>query len=572
MFKGRAKAILLKYIILCMPYDMEMFLSLQYMQMRIKIVLILVLCPILCRAQVRDVYPEAEKLCLESRWAEAVSLCLEGLSQDGISESAAVELYSVLGVSYARLNAFGKAAEYMKKCYEYDVANGESKGLTSSLINLASMYVYAGEPEKGEGYALEAVANEQGIGRPDYLAKAYGKACDVYHALKNDSLALYYADKAVEIAKKELDEVQVAVRQSQRAYALSGLERHKEALDVLRDAEKALIKADARQSLSVVYFQQAQEYGILDNLTREMECLQEAQVIASEIRDLPLLQKIAQYETERREQTVDMQNARLARERLIRIFLTLGVLLLLAAVATVAILAVKAHRSNTQKDFLLRVISHDMRSPAVAQLRGIQLFRQNMDKLSDEDFRQVISQMELQAGAEVELIENALKWAKYKSSADEFETVRFNLTDLAQETVTLYRQPADIKGITLEIIESADIFVNTNRTSVGLVIRNLLSNAIKFSKSGDKVTIEVGRTDTDATLSVSDQGIGIEETELTHIFDATQKVRRTGTAGEPTNGLGLAISKTLIEELGGSIDVSSQPSLGSTFTIHIPIA
>lgn len=528
-------------------------------------------------SQVRDVYPEADKLCSESRWAEAVSLCLEGLAQEGLEASAAVELHSVLGVSYARLGAFGKAAEYMKKCYEYDLANGDKKGLTSSLINLASMYVYAGEPEKGEAYALEAVTNELSLGRPEYLAKAYGKVSDVYHALGRDSTALKYADLALQTAERNLDEIQVAVRRSQRAYALVGLGRHNEALADLQAAEQTLRAAGATQSLSVVCFQKAQLYGDLDDISNEIACLEEAQALASEIRDIPLIQKISKYEIDRREQTVNLLNESLDRERHISRTLMVTIVLLLAAVAAAVIAATRARRAarrlaarTAQKDFLLRVISHDLKSPAVAQLTGIQMLRRNIDKLSPDDFSQVVSQMELNAGAEVELIENALRWSSLQSTDKQSEAVRFNLLDLAHETASQYRQPADIKRVNLSVDTSPDVFVNSERGSIALVLRNLLSNAIKFSSEGDSVTIHVDQTESAAEISVADTGIGIPPEDLDNIFDPARNCRRTGTAGEPSNGLGLSVSLAIVEHLGGTINASSRVGEGSMFTISIP--
>ena len=136
-------------------------------------------------AQTRDYYAEAEEKYYSSDYPGAIKTALEGISQPGLKESDEADLNSILGASYSRLGAFDKAAQYMIRCYEYDKSQGETKGLTSSLINLASMYVYAGKAELAEGYAL---------GR--------------------DSTALGYADMAVAIADKDLDEIAQAIRRS----------------------------------------------------------------------------------------------------------------------------------------------------------------------------------------------------------------------------------------------------------------------------------------------------------------------------------------------------------------------
>jgi len=239
-----------------------------------------------------DFYTMAEREYYSNNYPEAIRISLEGLSTPGITDDSAVELYSILGSSYARLGAFDKAADYMVRCYEYDLAHGESEGLTSSLINLASMYVYAGEADMAEQYALLAVKNEESIGRDDKMAMALGKVCDVYHAQGRDSLALVYATKAVEIAREKLPLQAQAIRRSQRAYPLVALGRYQEALVDLLFAEDIFRSEGNRQSLSIVCFQLAQEYARRGDKVRERNYLREAANLTRELHDLPMLQKV----------------------------------------------------------------------------------------------------------------------------------------------------------------------------------------------------------------------------------------------------------------------------------------
>ena len=100
-----------------------------------------------------------------------------------------------------------------------------------------------------------------------------------------------------------------------------------------------------------------------------------------------------------------------------------------------------------------------------------------------------------------------------------------------------------------------------------LALRNLLSNAVKFSRPGGEVRIRVS----EYSISVSDDGIGIPEAQQDAIFRTKGSYRRAGTAGELSNGLGLAVSRQLIEALGGSLTVLSREGEGSTFTIKLPL-
>lgn len=588
--------------------------------MRKVLVITLIFLAVALSGSARDWYAEAEELYYANRYPEAIRVAQEGAAQPGVTEEDAVELWSILGSCYARLGAFDKAAEYMIRCYRYDKSQGEQKGLTSSLINLASMYVYAGEPNLAVDYALEAIANEVMLDRPDKLAMAYGKACDVYHALGADSTALHFADQAVEIARRQPDRLGQAIRRSQRAYPLSALGRHEAALADLRFAEDVFRDQDARQSLAIVCFQLGQEYGRQRGVkTLEQKYLREAAKLARELNDQPLLQKVCnrlaaslresrpaeaygyleeavrlqeeiaaskrdnalalfnvEYETARREATIAAQREDIAHKRLQRNILLILLLLLIAAACVTVVFAVRQRRSerrlrqsNAQKDFLLKVISHDIHSPAVAQLRGIQMIRESAASLSPDQMKDVFLQLERQAESEVELIENMLRWAKRKTASGTAESVRFILPELVRETLAQYAGAAELKEITLTLESPEEVSVCTIRNNLALVLRNLLSNAIKFSYRGGEIRIRIEPAVDGATIAVIDHGVGIPQDKLARIFSADSTWRRTGTDGEPSNGLGLAVSRDLIEESGGKLTAESEEGVGSVFTILI---
>lgn len=582
--------------------------------------LLFVLLPLSAGGQ--DYYAEAETHYYGGRYADAVRVSLEGLAAHP-DEAVAVELQSILGASYARLGAFDKAADAMVRCYEYDKSHGEAAGLTSSLISLAGMYVYAGKPELAVDYAREAIANEERVGRPAKLAMACGKACDVYHALGQDSLALVHADRAVSIARRELGKEDEAIRRSQRAYALEGLGRYDEAFADLRFAEDQFRGSGNLQSLSIVCFQLAQEYGRQGNKMLERRYLREAAELTRTLQDLPLLQKIltrlsaslreeapaeayafleeatalgdslarsksrselelrhVEYETARRKEIIRSQEEDLRRTRRARSILSLSLIVLLSAASVTAFFALRARRSaqalrrsNAQKDYLLKVISHDLHSPAVARLKGLQMLRRHFGKMSGAEQRELFLNMGHQAAAEVELMDNVLRWIRFQSGDRADERVLFNLGDLASEVLSQYRQIAELKDVSLVLDTETEesLVIRSGRSSLMFALRNLLSNAIKFSHRGGTVRLEVRSDHSFARLSVVDQGIGIPPEALESVFREEGAYRRVGTEGEISNGLGLALSRTLVESLDGTLRVESREREGSRFVIELPL-
>lgn len=577
----------------------------------------------LAQDQEMDAYSIAEDQFYGGQYGAAIRTALEGLKQAPAkdSEESAVELYSILGASYSRLGAFDKAADFFFRCYQYDKKEGNQEGMTSSLINLASMYVYAGKPELAEKRALEAIENEKPLGRPLKLAMAYGKACDVYHALKREETALEYANLAVSTARETENADAEAIRRSQRAYPLLAMNRYKEAEADLSFSENYFSQNGNRQSLAIVYFQLAGLYEKTGRNSLATSYYWKALDLARKLPDKPLEQKICnslsahikitapdeayellsrsaqlqeeisksksdnalelfniEYETAKKEEQIARQERELRTEKQLTLVLIIVLSVLIVAIIITAITAYRSKKdreklkqSNAQKDFLFKVISHDIMSPAIAMLRGIQMLRGHSDDGNLERDSEVLVQLERQAESEVELIDNVMRWARNKEESSSRDKARFDIVSMVMEAMEQYRGGALQKGISLELYSPADsIVVYSNRNHLLIALRNLLSNAIKFSHKGGRVSVRIQDSEDGTNLSVEDSGIGIPADKLDSIYNSESSFRRPGTVGEPSHGLGLAVSRDLVAAIGGSMVVRSVEGKGSVFTIHIP--
>src|SRR3990172_4608951 len=157
--------------------------------------------------------------------------------------------------------------------------------------------------------------------------------------------------------------------------------------------------------------------------------------------------------------------------------------------------------------------------------------------------------------------------------------------------VNRMEEPVELKDVLSEVSETAGILGEQARVAVSVAVpersitiavdpsrirqllMNLLTNAIKYTPQGGEVAIDWEQVDGNVVLSVRDTGVGIAPGDLPHIFDrfwrADQARRRSG--GRPGVGLGLAISKWIVEAHGGTIAVESRPGRGTTFTVTLPI-
>jgi signal transduction histidine kinase len=139
---------------------------------------------------------------------------------------------------------------------------------------------------------------------------------------------------------------------------------------------------------------------------------------------------------------------------------------------------------------------------------------------------------------------------------------------LAGEIRDLYEDTADAAGVTLAVNVPANLVVRADRDRLRQALANLVDNAVKYTPRGGRVEVHAASEANADAIRVSDTGAGIPERDLPRIFDRLYR----GDQSRATRGLGLGLSlvRAVIEAHGGTINVSSTPGAGSTFTIRLP--
>jgi len=145
------------------------------------------------------------------------------------------------------------------------------------------------------------------------------------------------------------------------------------------------------------------------------------------------------------------------------------------------------------------------------------------------------------------------------------------INDVLREAVTAHEAPARDKGLTLAYDAGTDVMrADADRARLMQLFQNLIGNAVKFCKAGDSITVASRTRGSSAQIEISDTGPGIAPDDLPHIFDpyysASKKHQKTGT------GLGLYIGKGIVDAHGGQIRCASEPGIGTTFSIALPLA
>jgi two-component system phosphate regulon sensor histidine kinase PhoR len=150
-------------------------------------------------------------------------------------------------------------------------------------------------------------------------------------------------------------------------------------------------------------------------------------------------------------------------------------------------------------------------------------------------------------------------------------TLKFSATSVDRELLELcesYQAKAIERGLNLKLHLDKDLpLIEADADRLRRVFTNLLDNAIKFSREGGNITVAAGETQREITVSIMDEGIGIDPKELPYIFEVFH--RAESAKKKKGYGIGLAIVKTIVEGHGGRVIVSSELDKGSAFTVFL---
>jgi signal transduction histidine kinase len=222
------------------------------------------------------------------------------------------------------------------------------------------------------------------------------------------------------------------------------------------------------------------------------------------------------------------------------------------------------------KSQFIATMSHELRTPMNAVIGFAQvLLRQRTAELSATQIDMV--QRILNNGKNLlSLINDILDLSKIEAGRLELKLEQINLAQLVLTTIAELQPLAEQKRLSLKVnAQLHDPIIVNDRTCLRQVLVNLLSNAIKFTETGS-VEVTINESSMQVALQVKDTGIGITESDRTHIFEEFRQADQTTTRKHSGTGLGLAITKSLVHIMKGTITVESEVGQGSTFRVQLP--
>ena len=231
----------------------------------------------------------------------------------------------------------------------------------------------------------------------------------------------------------------------------------------------------------------------------------------------------------------------------------------------------EAESAGRLKDEFLATISHELRTPLTSILGWARLFSSGM--VPDHQVRQAMDVIAKNAQAQAQLVDDILDTSRIITGRLQLEAQPVEVKRIFQAVVDVVRPSAELKGVDLNVvIDARREVVLGDPGRLRQAIWNLLSNAVKFSNEGGRVEARLARAGNQVEITVSDTGVGIDPQFMPHVFERFRQADGARTRGYGGLGLGLAITRHIVEMHGGDVSASSLgKGQGATFKIRLPL-
>ena len=223
---------------------------------------------------------------------------------------------------------------------------------------------------------------------------------------------------------------------------------------------------------------------------------------------------------------------------------------------------------DQMKSDFIAITSHELRTPITAIRGFVKTLLRNQDKLSPDQVGSFMQIIDRQSSRLARLVEDLLFVSRIEAGTIHFQIEKVDLAEFLAETAESLG-PERRSRLRFDV-QPVGATVLTDPHRLDQVLRNLIENALKFSPADSPVQVDTMARNDWFQIAVTDQGVGITPEDLPRIFDRFHQVGQVMTREAEGAGLGLYITKRLVEAMGGAVTVTSSPGKGSTFRVWLP--
>ncbi|GHV48966.1 hypothetical protein FACS1894181_06290 [Bacteroidia bacterium] len=542
--------------------------------------------------------------------------CLD-LALKNADEYFIMRSYINLGVVYNRMDNYETALDYFQKASPLAKVLKDNKEIASCLGNIGNLYLSLGKDGEAMEYFQKSMAKAIEMNNYQGLAISSGLIGQVYENRGMLDSAMYHYQKNQQYSKDWNDNNGIAISLNAMGSVAKKKNDWKQALDYYQKALEINILINDRKYLSPNYSNIGEVYFAMDELNnaekyyrQSLETAAEAglkknmaeaywglsKVFEKQNRGQEAIHSIRNYilmkdsilneknlsqieflktsfEVSEKEQTITFLQERLQRRMIAAALGGIILLLIILFLFYTATQRKKLNRvlmeMNATKDKFFNIISHDLKSPAIAQRNALQTLINHAGTWDADALKEFYSGLLHSANSEVELLNNLLNWARVQTGRMPCMPDAFDPASVLQHELNLIRSMAESKGVAFNTSIPGDIVLTADSNMFCTILRNLLTNAVKFTPAGGTVSLSLRATeDGKHTVTVSDTGQGMTDEQLNNLFRIDIRTA-TGTAGEQGTGLGLIVCKEMLEKHNSTLHIESEEGKGSRFRFMI---
>src|SRR5437899_2221882 len=214
----------------------------------------------------------------------------------------------------------------------------------------------------------------------------------------------------------------------------------------------------------------------------------------------------------------------------------------------------------------LDAVAHDLRTP-LARLRGTAEMALRSEQGQDKS-REALADCVEEADRILTMLNTLMDISEAETGAMKLHLEEMSISDLIQDTIELYAHVAEDKNVSLHISSANDLLLTADANRMRQVMANLMDNAVKYTPSGGRIDLDACQRDHQAVITVKDTGAGISSEHTPKIWN--RLYRGDQSRSQRGLGLGLSLVKAVVQAHDGRIEVSSEPGVGSLFTLYLP--
>ena len=530
--------------------------------------------------------------------------------EENSNTSGMAYAYRNIGTVYWMLNKMDLALEYFLRSLDlYKTIPGDIMGNAGTLNNIGATYHLKGDLDKALEYYDQVLEIYIEIKNESDIADIFHNIGMVHMQLDDYEKALEKYNKSVEINVKRNNKSALANNYNNIGELYLLKKDYKTAVEFLDKSVKLAKDIKAKEILMENYLFQSRIYSEQKNFQKALELHQLHTVYKDSIFSTENQNKVIElqvrFEAESRLKEIDilkkdnqLQEISLSRKRNERYFFILAAFLTLILALIVHSRYRFKQRSghllydknkdletindklrvsennlltiNATKDKFFSIIAHDLKNPFNALLSFSEMLRENLKAFKQDEIRAYVDIIQKATNNLYRLLDNLLQWSSTQTGKLEFHPENFDLNQITNNIIQIMSIHADKKGIKLINLLPDNIQAYGDKNLVSTVIRNLISNAVKFTHENGEIKIEGIVREKDVEITVTDNGIGINQVDLDKLFRLDYNVTTIGTSEEKGTGLGLILCKEFVEKNGGTIRVESELEKGSSFKFTIP--